>query len=255
MRARRRRPRRREVRDDAQGRRRGRVARGGHALVLGLFWVLLGIPESNAVMLALSALVTLALLGVWGLVEGVAGAWLLPGRTFGEALADGGRAIPALLIAGLVLGVFWWIGGRVDAWHEASRGEIDAWMIARFNAPEATWPHQLIEAMVFIITSIVGVSLAVAVLFARLEGGLAALVTAGWVRAGLSRDQLTLVAIGMTVLVALPWQFAYWRPEKMPATWVQPAFAMVKLGLIFVAMNVGWALCLLAGARNASARG
>jgi hypothetical protein len=226
----------------------------GHALWLGLFWALVNVPESNAAMLAVSAVVVLLLLLVVALVDGTAGAWLLPGRSLREALHEAARAVPAVVVAIVVAGLFLWLGHAIDEWHEAHRGEIDAWLIARFDAPAATWPHRAIDALVFFVSGVVGVSLAVAALFARLEGGLTALARPGWVRAGFSRDQLTLVAIGMTVFVALPWQFAYWRPESLPPTWVQPGFAVAKLSLIFVAMNVGWMICLLAGARNASAR-
>lgn len=227
----------------------------GHAALLGLFWGLVNVPESNAAMLALSALTVLAGLVVAGLVEGTAAAWLLPGRTFREALRAGLTAAPALIAAILVFGACWWVGARLDAWHEAQRGPIDAWTIATFNTPDATWPHRLLDGVVFVVTEIVGVSLAIAIFFARLEGGIAAMVRPGWVRAALSRDQLTLVAIGVALFMALPWQFATWRPDGLPATWVQPAFAAAKLALIFLAMNVGWLICLLAGARNATARG
>ena len=97
-------------------------------------------------------------------------------------------------------------------------------------------------------------SLAVALLFAGLEGGLKSVARLRWVAAGLSRDQVMLVAIAMTLFVALPWHYATWRPASMPLSWVQPAFAAGKLTLIFVAMTLGWGICLLAGARNASAR-
>ena len=48
-----------------------------------------------------------------------------------------------------------------------------------------------------------------------------------------------LVAIAMTLFVALPWHYATWRPASMPLSWVQPAFAAGKLTLIFVAMTLG----------------
>lgn len=226
----------------------------GHLALAGLFWGLVNTPESNVMMLALSAFLVLALLAVAGIVEGTAGAWLLPGRTFRDALKDGVRALPAFLLALMVLAIAWWIGGRIDAWHAAHHGEIDAWFIAKFNAPTAQWPHRVIDAVAFIVRDIVGVSLAVALLFAGLEGGLGAVARLKWIGAGLSRDQVMLVAIAMTLFVALPWRFATWRPNDLPLTWVQPAFAAVKLTLIAVAMTVGWGICLLAGARNASAR-
>lgn len=227
----------------------------GHAAMFGLFWGLVNVPESNTAMLALSAVAVLVLLAAGALVEGTAGAWLLPGRTFREALHAGLTSAPALVAALIVFTAFWWLGGLIDAWHEARRGQIDAWLIATFDAPEATWPHRLIDVAVFLVRGVLGVSLAVALFFARLEGGARAMVRPAWLRAGLSRDQVTLVALAVTLFVALPWQFAYWRPGALPATWVQPAFAAGKLALIFLAMNVGWLVCLIAGARNASARG
>ena len=73
-----------------------------------------------------------------------------------------------------------------------------------------------------------------------------------WVRAGLSRDQLMLTAAAMTLLIALPWQGITWRPRGLPPTWWQPVFATAKLTVIFVVMNIGWLVVLLAGARNAA---
>jgi hypothetical protein len=92
-------------------------------------------------------------------------------------------------------------------------------------------------------------------LFAALEGGWRGVARLRWPATAISRDQVMLVAIGVTLFVALPWHFATWRPDELPVSWVQPAFATAKLALIYVAMNVGWAICLLAGARNATARG
>jgi hypothetical protein len=222
----------------------------GHALLVALFWGLVNVPDANALMLGASLAVALLLLLGVALVDGTAAAWLLPGRTFREALGAGLRSVPGVVAALIAFGACWWLAGRLDAWHATYHGQIDAWMISRFNAPEATWPHRAIDILSFLLRDVLGVSLAVALLFAWLERGLRGLAGAGWLRAGLSRDQVMLVAIGVTLFIALPWHFAHWRPESLPPTWVQPAFAVAKLGLIYVAMNVGWALCLLAGARG-----
>ncbi|MCU0257076.1 MAG: hypothetical protein MUF60_10045 [Vicinamibacterales bacterium] len=227
----------------------------GHVAMLGLFWGLLNVPESNVAMLALSAAILCLWLAVGALVEGTAGAWLLPGRSFREAIHAGVSSLSAFVVALAVFGAFWWLGGVLDAWHESYRGQIDAWVIATFDTPEATWPHRAIDVAVFLAAGVLGVSAAVAVFFARLEGGTRAMFRPSWVRAALSRDQVTLVALGLTLFVALPWQFVSWRPEGLPPTWVQPAFAAAKLALIYLSMNVGWLICLLAGARHATARG
>ncbi len=226
----------------------------GHLVVAGLFWLLLNTPDSNALMVTASALLGLVLVVIAGTVEGTAGAWLLPGRTFREALRAGLRAVPAFVLAVLVFGVFWWIAARIEAWHAAHGSEIDAWMIATFNAPDATWPHTLITVLAFVFRDIVGLSVAVALLFAALEGGTRAVLRMRWPAAAISRDQAMLVAIGVTLFIALPWHFATWRPNDLPVSWVQPAFAAAKLALIDVAMTIGWGICLLAGARNAAAR-
>jgi hypothetical protein len=227
----------------------------GHAVLMGLFWALVNTPESNVLMLAVSALIVLLLVLCAAMVEGTAGAWLLPGRTFREAIRAAPAAVPSFVLACLVFALCWWVSHRIEVWHEAHRGQIDAWSIATFDAANAVWPHRLFDALVFVVRAIVGVSLALAVLFARLEGGRPAVFRLRWVRAGLSRDQLALVALAMTLLVALPWRFSTWRPEGLPVSWVQPAFAVAKLALVYLLMNAGWALCLVAGARNASSRG
>ena len=55
----------------------------------------------------------------------------------------------------------------------------------------------------------------------------------------------------MTLLVFLPLQAAYWRPEALPPNAIEIAFAAVKLGAIFVAANIGWALVLWTDSRQA----
>jgi hypothetical protein len=227
---------------------------GGHLVAAAMFWLLVNTPDSNALMVGASAALVLALVALTGTVEGTAGAWLLPGRTFREAVRDGLRAVPAFVLALVVYGGFWWITARIDAWHTAHHSEIDAWFIAKFNAPDAVWPHRVIDVFGFVVRDVLGLSMAIALLFAALEGGLRGVARLRWPGAAISRDQITLVAIGVTLFIALPWRFAGWRPNDLPVSWVQPAFAATKLSLIYAAMTVGWAICLLAGARNASSR-
>ena len=162
--------------------------------------------------------------------------------------------MPAFVLAVLVFGIFWWIAARIDGWHAAHHSEIDAWFIAKFNAPDAVWPHRVIDVVGFVVRDVIGLSMAIALLFAALEGGLRGVARLRWPGAAISRDQIMLVAIGVTLFIALPWRLAGWRPDDLPISWVQPAFAAAKLTLIYVAMTVGWGICLLAGARNASAR-
>jgi hypothetical protein len=224
----------------------------GHALVIALFWGLVNVPDSNSLMVGVS-IVTLALvIAAVAIVNGTAAAWLLPGRTWPQAFAAGLGSVPAVVAALVVIGTFWWTGDVALGWVAAHRGEIDAWLIASLDATKTAWVDRVVSVLVFLWTGVIGVSLAVALLFSKLERGMAGVVRFEWLRAGLSRDQLMLTAAAMTLLVALPWQAALWRPRGMPPSWWQPAFATVKLALIYLAMNVGWLFVLLAGSRSAA---
>ncbi len=224
----------------------------GHALVLALAWGLVNVPDSNALMIGLSIATVALIIFAFSVVNATAAEWLLPGRTWREAVEASASSVPVIVAAVALVGVFWWTGDVFGGWFTAHRGEFDAWLIATFDMTKTAWLDRVASAVVFLWVGVVGVSLAVALVFARLERGAGAVVRFEWLRAGLSRDQLMLTAVAMTLLIALPWQGMFWRPRGLPPTWWQPAFASVKIGVIFVAMNVGWLLVLLAGARNVS---
>ena len=222
----------------------------GHALVLALAWGLVNVPDSNALMIGLSIATVALIIFAFSVVNATAAEWLLPGRSWRQAFEASASSVPVIVAAVALVVVFWWIGDAFGEWFAAHRGEFDAWLIATFDMTTTAWLDRVVSVGVFLWAGVVGVSLAVALVFARLERGAGAVVRFEWVRAGLSRDQLMLTAAAMTLLIALPWQGLSWRPRGLPPTWWQPAFAAVKIAMIFVAMNVGWLLVLLAGARN-----
>ena len=187
----------------------------------------------------------------FSVVNATAAEWLLPGRSWREAFEASASSVPVIVAAVALVVVFWWIGDAFGEWFAAHRGEFDAWLIATFDMTKTAWLDRVVSVVIFLWAGVIGVSLAVALVFARLERGAGAVVRFEWVRAGLSRDQLMLTAAAMTLLVALPWQGLLLAPARVsPPTWWQPAFAAVKIAAIFVVMNVGWLLVLLAGARN-----
>ncbi len=222
----------------------------GHTAAAGLFWALVNVPESNLLMLGLSATLVALIVVALGWTEATALLAWRPDVTLGEATRRGLRRAPAVLAAAAVFGIFWWATARADVWLADRGGEIDAWLIATFELTRTTWVHRAFDVALFLVRYVAGVSLAVSVLGAVARAGWHALFRLGWLRAGLSRRHLGLVGAAMTLLVFLPLEAAYWRPETLPPNAIELAFAAAKLGAIFLVVNVGWALVLWADARQ-----
>jgi len=222
----------------------------GHSAAAGLFWALVNVPESNLLMLGLSAVLVALIVVALGWTEVTALLSWRPEVTFAQATRRGLARAPALLAAAAVFGIVWWATARADAWLTEHAGEIDAWLIATVELTRTAWVHRAFDVVLFLVRYAAGVSLGVAVLAAVALNGWGALPRAAWLRAGLSRRQLGLVGAAMTLLVFLPLQAAAWRPEALPPNAIEIVFAAVKLGAIFLVANIGWALVLWTGARQ-----
>src|SRR5690606_38496087 len=71
----------------------------GHAVLFGLFWSLVHVPDANTLMLGVTALTAVAFVIVAAIVEVTAAAWLWPEATFRTALAEGTRGLVPLVVA------------------------------------------------------------------------------------------------------------------------------------------------------------
>jgi hypothetical protein len=220
----------------------------GHAVLLALLFWLINVPESNAWMIALSLALCLATLFVAATVEGTATAWIVADLDFPRALRRGARALIPFVCGVAVAAACWWAARRIEGWHVGRSGEIDAWMIARFNAANTVWVHRTINAVAFVLRWIVGLALGWSVLAAWARGGVRAIARLTWVRTGLSPQTIALTAIAIVLFVALPWRAAWWRPRGLPATWVEPASAATKLAALYLIVHVGWLLTIVASA-------
>ncbi len=223
----------------------------GHAVLFGLFWSLVHVPDANTLMLGVTALTAVALVMTAAIVEVTAAAWLWPGATFRTALAEGTRGLVPLAGAVAVFAACWWLASLLEAAFLARRGEIDAWFISTAGTTNTAWVARLVAALAFVVRWILGVAAAVAVVHAWLASRWAGLAGLHWVPRAVSRYQLGLTALAMVLLVALPWSAVYWRPPSIPPTSMQLLFVGAKLGIIAILMHVGWVLVLAAGVPGA----
>lgn len=222
----------------------------GHAVVAGLYVGLLQVPESNAWMLALSALLALAVVAGMLVVVSVALSLWTVALSFWSAAARGARRSLALVPAVVFFGLAWWVGGRLDEWHAATRGPIDASLMARFNWAEPGALHRAIDWAVFALRYVIGGSLALALAAAGVQHRLS---DAGRALArALHPRALALVAGAELLLVVLPLRYVYWRPDGLPPTGVEAAFVAAKLVVITLLVATGGALLLFAGTRAAA---
>jgi len=221
----------------------------GHTLVGGLYWLLLQVPESNAWMLASSLLIVLAALMMTGVVEETAILASASNEPMGLALRT---ALPRAWLVVLplaVIGCVWWLTGTAQGWLARHAGEIDAWIIAKLGWTKTASLHTSLAWVLAFVRYGVGTSMAVALLASVARRGLRG-VTLPWLRHGLAWKPLAIIAAVLFVGVWLPWQAVYWRPASLPPTWVQPAFATVKLGVIYLVGNLAWAVVLRTASRQ-----
>jgi len=220
----------------------------GHAVVGGLYWLLLQIPESNAWMLLASALVVLAAVFLFGVVEFVAALGLTSDTPMKAAVRLGLRRWWLIIFPLVVFGCIGLIMGSVQRWLTLNAGQFDAWLMARTGWTRTAGLHASLGWLVAFVRDGVGTSLAVSLLAALASRGPRGL-SSDWVRAGLGWKRIVTVSLALLAGFWLPWQAVYWRPASLPSSWIEPAFAAVKLGVLYFVANVAWALVLRRAAR------
>jgi hypothetical protein len=222
----------------------------GHVAIALLYWALINVPESNAAMLALSALLALLIVAGAGVVQGAA---LLQATTelhWRERLRRAAGRAGWLVAAVAVWVAVSWVCGWFEARHQAYRGQIDAWFIAHGDWTNIAWLHTTIEWLLRIVRYVVGTSLAVALLVAGVLGGAQELLRLRWIRPALAPLGLASVGVVVALFFWLPWRAAWWRPTFLPPNAIEPVFGAVKLTLLAIVMHVGWALLLVRATRQ-----
>jgi hypothetical protein len=222
----------------------------GHILIVGLAMWLLQVPESNAWMLALSLVIVMAVILLTGVVEHTA-VLAAPGDVaFSAAVGRAVRGAWLIVYPLVVVGAFWWAGDAVQSWLNRHAGELDASLIATFGWTRSSGLHTALAWTVSFLRWGVGISLAVSLMTALAGAGLRAMFGRAWLGRALSWKQLLVVSAALWLGLWLPWQAVYWRPASLPPTWVQPAFAVLKLSVLFLMANAAWAVIVKTAARR-----
>ncbi len=206
-----------------------------------LYWLFLSTPESNVLMLLASLVLALALVIVMAVTVNAA-VLRARGASIRTAVAAGSRGTGWFLLAVLPSLFAWWAIGKGDDWITRHQGEINAWFIAQLDWADIT---RLLQTELWVsrwlrwaVLPVVSVSL------------LAALLThetprSSWVRRAAHWRTLVVATLVFVLLFALPWQLTSWRPQ-LPPTWVEPATAALRLGLVFLLGLVGAAVMIIA---------
>lgn len=224
----------------------------GHAVVAGLYWAFLNVPESNVWMLALSALLVILMAAVSGWTEAAAVlAWTSeePRRRIARRALGG----PAWILASLaVYALFWWITDRAASWHATYKGQIDAVLMARLGVTRTGVLHQAIGWILWAVRWVIGVSLGLGLFASGTMLGVRGLLVRVWFTRALALRRLLVIGLALGVLVMLPWRWSGWRPRALPPTWMEPAFVAVKLGVLLLVAHIAWAIILREAARGQS---
>lgn len=225
----------------------------GQTTVGALYWTFLHTPESNALMLAVSAslaalVVLAAALGLGLAIQ----AWRADAPLRVRAATAIG-ATPALLL-GVIAGALLWGGaGAVAARAAARSGEIAAWVIAATGRSDDGLVLRTATALTFWVQVVAAPVLALAIFAAGVGGGAGAVVRAHW-RHALAPRVLAEATIWIVGLVILPLRAAAAPLTGIPPTWVEPAVAAGRLAAIAVAATIGGALVCGTIARAAGPR-
>lgn len=223
----------------------------GAAVIGGLYWGFLNTPESNVLMLVVSAVLVLLMLGVAAFVVNVAILVAL-GKALTFSLGAGARRIAWFVIAALPVVLLTWAILRGDTWVSQKSGEISAWFIARFGWADIS---ALFRAQSYLSIWLRWVLLpvtAIAILTAFLQHGARGVAPSRWLGAAWHWRTLLISTVAFAVFVALPWRAVYWSQEKLPPTWVQPVVAGLRLSLVGVAFALGAAVVVFTIARQSS---
>jgi hypothetical protein len=216
----------------------------GHAVLFGIFWLLLLVPESNVAMLTASALLALVLVALASWIEAVG---LLAWRHAGPLRSLARRAVgatPAVLGGALLFALVWWATGLAGSAWASHRTEVDAWLMLHAGWTRTARLHAGVGWVLAFVRYVLGLSFGVGLASAAARGGTRALAGAAWLRRAVSLRRVAVVTASVFLLFWLPWRAVDWRPAWLSPDWQEVAFVSLKLGVLYLVANAGWAVIL-----------
>lgn len=207
-------------------------------------------PESNVLMLAVSALLVV-LAGVILLLSSSSAAHaLVHGQRPWSSLGAAARRLPIVIAAILVLGLICGGAGWFESWWLSRAGEFDAAAIAAGDLTRTGWVHSAVHWIVVAVQWVLVPAWLATVLAWAAGYDARDVLTLKWLTAGLDWRLLLATALGVTLLVWLPWRYVYWRPRGLPVSSAEVMFSGAKLAVIYFLSQLAWALSLWMAARR-----
>ena len=120
--------------------------------------------------------------------------------------------------------------------------------MAQFGWTNTGWLHTACRWLLGFV-QFLGLSVSVALASAFAAGGFGALRHARWLRDAVSARRLLTLAGILIVFFWLPLRTVSWRPVWLAPNWQETTFVVLKLGILYVLANLGWALVLGSGRR------
>ena len=214
----------------------------GAAVLSGVFWLFLSTPETNVLALGTSAALLILLLVLAALITNAA-VLIGAGASVAASVARGLRGTAWFVVTLIPLALVWWALTVGHDWVVAHSGEINAWFIARFGWADVsalmTAEVWAVRWLGWVVAPLAAVSLLSALLHDGARG-----VGGAWLRRAWHWRTLLLATIVFVLFFVLPWQLTTWRPA-VPATWIEPTVAGLRLFAVMLLSSVGAALLIL----------
>ena len=219
----------------------------GGAFVFGCWWLFLNTSEADLLRLLLSASSLVAGLVGAGIVVNTA-LLVAAGGRFPSSIRGAARRLHWFLIGAAIVGGAIWLTRSADEVIATRYGEISAWLIATMDWTDAS--------PLFSVTRYVSIWLRWVLVPVAAAAAVAALVRDRGHRVALRSianawhwKTLLVATTAFVVLIAWPWQAAFWTSQPLGPAWTEPVIAAMRLLLIAAAASLGAAVIVTAASR------